>query len=83
MIGARLGEPRLLCQLLASQDFGAAVISYRLLDERIDWRLQAGDVARAIAWVQNDSSSRGASPRAAFLMGHSAGAQLAMPDRPS
>ena len=65
-------------RMLASEGFGAAVISYRLLDERIDWRMQAADVARAVAWVQKNGASRGARPRAVFVMGHSAGAQLAM-----
>jgi arylformamidase len=65
-------------RMLASEGVGAAVISYRLLDAPIDWRLQASDVASAIAWVQRNAAARGARPDSVFLMGHSAGAQLAM-----
>jgi len=64
-------------RMLASRGFGTAVVSYRLL-HRVDWRTQAGDVARAVAWVQNNTEARGARPKSVFLMGHSAGAQLAM-----
>ena len=64
-------------RFLASEGYGAAVISYRLI-WKTDWRTQATDVARAIAWVQQNIKSRGGDPRRIFLMGHSAGAQLAM-----
>ncbi len=65
-------------RMLASHGFGAAVISYRLLDARIDWQLQVRDVARAVAWVQQNATKRGGRAKSVFLMGHSAGAQLAM-----
>ncbi len=64
-------------RFLASQGYGAAVISYRLIWET-DWRTQAADVARAVAWVQRNIRERGGDPRRVFLFGHSAGAQLAM-----
>lgn len=64
-------------RMLASHGLGAAVISYRLLDARIDWRLQVRDVARAVAWVQQNATNRGGHA-SVFLMGHSAGARLAM-----
>jgi acetyl esterase/lipase len=64
-------------RFLASEGFGAAVISYRLIWET-DWLTQATDVARAVAWVQHNVAGRGGDPSRVFLMGHSAGAQLAM-----
>jgi triacylglycerol lipase len=64
-------------RFLASEGFGAAVISYRLI-WKTDWRTQATDVARAIAWVEQNIAARGGDPRRIFLMGHSAGAQLAL-----
>lgn len=63
-------------RFLASQGIGAAVIGYRLVWP-LDWRSQVGDVARAIAWVQAQIGARGGSADRVFLMGHSAGAQLA------
>jgi acetyl esterase/lipase len=64
-------------RFLASKGYGAAVISYRLIWQT-DWRTQAGDVARAITWVQRHIAERGGNPQKVFVMGHSAGAQLAM-----
>jgi acetyl esterase/lipase len=64
-------------RFLASQGFGAAVISYRLIWPT-DWRTQATDVARAVAWVQQNIGARAGDHRRIFLFGHSAGAQLAM-----
>jgi arylformamidase len=64
-------------RFLANQGYGAAVISYRLIWQT-DWRTQASDVARAVAWVQQNIAVHGGDPRKVFLMGHSAGAQLAM-----
>lgn len=64
-------------RFLANEGFGAAIISYRLI-WKTDWRTQASDVARAVAWVQQHIAARGGDPRRVFLMGHSAGAQLAM-----
>jgi arylformamidase len=63
-------------RFLAARGFATAVISYRLLFD-VDWRGQAADVARAVAFVQKSIESRGGRPRGVFLMGHSAGAQLA------
>jgi acetyl esterase/lipase len=64
-------------RFLASAGFGAAVVSYRLI-WKTDWRTQATDVARAVAWVEQNIAAHGGHPRRVFLMGHSAGAQLAM-----
>jgi acetyl esterase/lipase len=64
-------------RFLAHEGFGAAIPSYRLI-WKTDWRTQVTDVARAVAWVQQNMASRGGDPRRVFLMGHSAGAQLAL-----
>lgn len=63
-------------RFLASQGVGAAVVGYRLVWP-LDWQSQVGDVARAVAWVQAQAATRGGSKDRIFLMGHSAGAQLA------
>ena len=63
-------------RFLAAHGIGAAVIGYRLVWP-MDWRNQVGDVARAVAWVQAHAAEHGGSPSRIFLMGHSAGAQLA------
>lgn len=63
-------------RFLAAQGYGAAVIGYRLVWP-LDWRSQIGDVARAVAFVQAQAAARGGRADRVFLMGHSAGAQLA------
>ncbi len=60
----------------ASQGIGTAVINYRL-QPAVTWREQVDDVARAIGWVHDRAESDGGNPDALFVMGHSAGAQLA------
>ena len=62
---------------LAARGIGCANISYRLLPA-VDWRAQADDVAKAVAWVHAHAAEFGGDPQRIFLMGHSAGAQLAM-----
>lgn len=64
-------------RFLASEGFGAAVPSYRLI-WKVDWRAQVADAARAVAWVQKHIGDRRGNERAVFLMGHSAGAELAL-----
>ncbi|MCA0269787.1 MAG: alpha/beta hydrolase [Bacteroidetes bacterium] len=54
----------------------AAVVNYRLLPS-VDWRTQTEDVAEAVAFVRKQASRYGGNPQRLFLMGHSAGAQLA------
>lgn len=61
---------------LAQRGIGAAVVSYRLLPD-VRWPAQVEDVARAAAWVRGHVAAYGGDPDALFLMGHSAGAQLA------
>ncbi len=60
----------------AAQGIGTAVINYRL-QPAVTWREQVDDVARAVAWVRGNIAAHGGDPGALFLMGHSAGAQLA------
>lgn len=64
-------------RFLASRGIGCANISYRLLPS-VDWRAQADDAARAVAWVYAHAADFGGDPKRLFVMGHSAGAQLAM-----
>lgn len=63
-------------RFLADHGIGTAVIGYRLVWP-LDWQSQVGDVARAVAWVQHEITARGGRADRVFLMGHSAGAQLA------
>ncbi|MEM7586945.1 MAG: alpha/beta hydrolase [Acidobacteriota bacterium] len=60
----------------ASQGIGTAVINYRL-QPKVTWREQVDDVAQAIAWVRERATQEGGDADALFVMGHSAGAQLA------
>ncbi len=60
----------------ATEGIGTAVINYRLQPE-VSWREQVDDVARAVAWVRESVADHGGDPESLFLMGHSAGAQLA------
>lgn len=64
-------------RFLAARGIGCANISYRLIPA-VDWRAQAGDAARAVAWVHAHAAEFGGDPNRLFVMGHSAGAQLAM-----
>jgi arylformamidase len=63
-------------RFLANHGVGTAVIGYRLVWP-LDWQSQVGDVARAVAWVQGHIADHGGRADRLFLMGHSAGAQLA------
>ncbi|HUU33706.1 MAG TPA: alpha/beta hydrolase, partial [Vicinamibacterales bacterium] len=63
-------------RFLAGYGIGTAVIGYRLVWP-LDWQSQVGDVARAVAWVQAHAAEHGGRADRVFLMGHSAGAQLA------
>jgi acetyl esterase/lipase len=62
---------------LASRGVGTAVVSYRLQPE-VGWQEQVEDVARAVAWVRAHVAHYGGDPEALFVMGHSAGGQLAV-----
>lgn len=60
----------------AARGIGVAVIDYRL-QPGVDWRTQVADVREAVRWVHAQVGSHGGRPDRIFLMGHSAGAQLA------
>lgn len=64
-------------RFLAANGIGAAVISYRLLPA-VDWTTQADDVARAVGWVYRTLPVYGGDKSRILMMGHSAGAQLAV-----
>lgn len=64
-------------RFLAAQGYGTAVISYRLIPA-VDWREQADDVVQAVAWTHAHIAEYGGRPDRIVLMGHSAGAQLAL-----
>ena len=51
-------------------------INYRFVPN-VDLKTMAGDVAKAIAWVKKNIRQYGGDPGSIFVMGHSAGAQLA------
>ncbi len=63
-------------RFFASRGIGTAVINYRL-QPTVTWRDQVQDVAQATAWVRTHIPAYGGNARDIFLMGHSAGAQLA------
>lgn len=60
----------------ASQGIATAVINYGLLP-KVDWRAQVLDVAKATGWIYRHIQEYHGDPHAIFLVGHSAGAQLA------
>ena len=62
---------------LAANGIGTAVIGYRLLPE-VTWQAQAADVAAAVQWAGAHVPEYGGRPGCVFVMGHSAGAQLAV-----
>lgn len=63
-------------RFFASRGIGVAVINYTL-QPAATWREQVQDVARATSWVHSHCSQYGGNSQNIFLMGHSAGAQLA------
>jgi acetyl esterase/lipase len=63
-------------RFFAARGIGVAVINYRL-QPAATWSEQAQDVADATRWVHSHILRYGGDPERIFLMGHSAGAQLA------
>lgn len=61
---------------LASHGIGAAVVGYRLLPS-VTWQTQISDVVQAVRWVGAHTNPGGVPAPCIFLMGHSAGAQIA------
>jgi len=62
---------------LAARGIGTAVISYRLLPD-VSWQTQMTDIAAAARWLGSNVATHGGDDRCTYLMGHSAGAQMAM-----
>lgn len=63
-------------RFFAQRGIGAVTVNYRLLPA-VAWPEQIADVAKAVAWVHGHVAEYGGDPKALFVMGHSAGAQLA------
>lgn len=61
---------------LATKGVATAVVGYRLLPA-VTWQTQIADVAAAVHWVGAHAAGYGGDARCVFVMGHSAGAQLA------
>src|SRR5262245_23259333 len=63
-------------QAFADKGFVFVSVNYRLLP-KATIKEMAGDVAKAIRWVHDHARDYGGDPNTLFVMGHSAGAQLA------
>jgi arylformamidase len=63
-------------QAFTDRGFVFVSINYRMLPE-VTITEMMGDVAKAIAWVHRHIGAYGGDPDSIFVMGHSAGAQLA------
>jgi arylformamidase len=63
-------------QAFADKGFAFVSINYRLLPD-VTIKQMAGDVAKAIRWTHDHAKDYGGDPDTIFVMGHSAGAQLA------
>src|ERR1700682_6255159 len=63
-------------QAFADKGFIFVSINYRLLP-KVTIKQMAGDVAKAIRWTYDHAKDYGGDPHTMFVMGHSAGAQLA------
>jgi acetyl esterase/lipase len=63
-------------QAFNEKGFVFVSINYRLLPD-VDMGTIVRDVARAVGWVHGHIAEHGGDPKRLFIMGHSAGAQLA------
>jgi acetyl esterase/lipase len=63
-------------QAFVDKGFVFVAINYRLLPD-VTIKQMAGDVAKAIRWTHDHATDYGGNPDTLFVMGHSAGAQLA------
>jgi arylformamidase len=61
----------------ADKGFVFVSVNYRLLGDGVTIKQMAADVARAIRWTHDHAGDYGGDPDRLFVMGHSAGAQLA------
>jgi arylformamidase len=64
-------------QAFVERGFVFVSVNYRLLPDGVTIRQMAGDVAKAIRWAHDHAREYGGDPDTLFVMGHSAGAQLA------
>lgn len=64
-------------QAFVDKGFVFVSVNYRLLADKVTIKQMAEDVAKAIRWVHNHAKDYGGDPNTFFVMGHSAGAQLA------
>ena len=64
-------------QAFVDKGFVFVSINYRLLPNNVTIKQMAGDVAKAIRWTYDHAKDYGGDPDTMFVMGHSAGAQLA------
>jgi acetyl esterase/lipase len=71
------GDYRFVGEALASRGFVAVLPDYRLYPE-VTFPGFVEDGARAVRWVRDNVESFGGDPHHIFLMGHSAGAHIAM-----
>ena len=70
------GSVQLKPQAFMEKQFVFVSTNYRLLPE-VDMGTIVGDVAKAVRWVHDNIAEHGGDPQRLFVMGHSAGAQLA------
>lgn len=63
-------------QAFVDKGFVFVSVNYRLLPS-VDMATIVGDVAKSIRWVSDHIAEYGGDPKSLFIMGHSAGAQLA------
>jgi arylformamidase len=63
-------------QAFVDKGFVFVSVNYRLLPD-VTIKQMAGDVAKAIRWTHDHAKDYGGDPNTLFIMGHSAGAQLA------
>jgi arylformamidase len=64
-------------QAFVDKGFVFVSINYRLLPNNVTIKQMAGDVAKAIRWTYDHAKDYGGDPDTMFVVGHSAGAQLA------
>src|SRR5713226_7325378 len=63
-------------QVFVDKRFVFVSTNYRLLPS-VDMATIVGDIARSMRWVHDHVAEHGGDPNRLFIMGHSAGAQLA------
>jgi acetyl esterase/lipase len=64
-------------QTFVDRGFVFVSVNYRLLSDQVTIQQMAEDVAKAIRWTRDHAREYGGDPDTLFVMGHSAGAQLA------